>query len=255
MPPGHQQFLAAITAYPEDDLPRLVFADWLDENGDSDRAEFIRLHCERWRTKEKKRYPQRLRDRIAPLREANEAAWRAELPPLPGVEWGRYWRGFVSEAKFATPFILVEKAAAAFAATPIQMVQVSGLAPDSVDAVCGLPQLENLYGLRLDAVSLDLDMWRKLTGSDWFGRLRHLIAHPMEDESSVSSEVYGVNLDERCARGEEIMRLVLAAASRPTSQLKIAHLDLLVDDVQLLRNTARGRVLLSGLDDWKYELI
>jgi len=35
--------LAAVIASPDDDLPRLVFADWLDENGDPDRAEFIRL--------------------------------------------------------------------------------------------------------------------------------------------------------------------------------------------------------------------
>ena len=38
--------LAAIRATPEEDTPRLVFADWLDENGDPDRAEFIRLQCE-----------------------------------------------------------------------------------------------------------------------------------------------------------------------------------------------------------------
>jgi uncharacterized protein (TIGR02996 family) len=41
--------LSAILAAPDDDLPRLVFADWLDENGTTDadaaRAEFIRLGC------------------------------------------------------------------------------------------------------------------------------------------------------------------------------------------------------------------
>jgi uncharacterized protein (TIGR02996 family) len=38
-------FVRAIAARPVDDLPRLVFADWLDEHGDPDRAEFIRLQC------------------------------------------------------------------------------------------------------------------------------------------------------------------------------------------------------------------
>lgn len=38
--------LAAIRANPEEDTPRLMFADWLDENGDAARAEFIRLQCE-----------------------------------------------------------------------------------------------------------------------------------------------------------------------------------------------------------------
>ncbi|MFO0809138.1 MAG: TIGR02996 domain-containing protein [Gemmataceae bacterium] len=35
-------FLASIAAAPDDDLPRLVFADWLDDRGDADRADFIR---------------------------------------------------------------------------------------------------------------------------------------------------------------------------------------------------------------------
>ena len=39
-------FLAAIAAAPEDDAPRLVYADWLDENGDPERAELIRVQCE-----------------------------------------------------------------------------------------------------------------------------------------------------------------------------------------------------------------
>src|SRR5262245_57542211 len=41
--------LAAIRANPEEDTPRLMFADWLDEQGDDAsraRAEFIRLQCE-----------------------------------------------------------------------------------------------------------------------------------------------------------------------------------------------------------------
>lgn len=36
-------FLQAICANPEDDTARLVFADWLDEHGNADRAEFIRV--------------------------------------------------------------------------------------------------------------------------------------------------------------------------------------------------------------------
>jgi uncharacterized protein (TIGR02996 family) len=38
--------LAAIDAQPTEDLPRLVYADWLDDAGFARRAEFIRLQCE-----------------------------------------------------------------------------------------------------------------------------------------------------------------------------------------------------------------
>ena len=39
-------FLAAILDSPDDDTPRLVYADWLEENGQEARAEFIRVQCE-----------------------------------------------------------------------------------------------------------------------------------------------------------------------------------------------------------------
>ncbi len=45
--PDREAFVSAIAANPADDLPRLVFADWLDEHGDPDRAEFIRTQI-RW---------------------------------------------------------------------------------------------------------------------------------------------------------------------------------------------------------------
>lgn len=36
---------AAIRSRPDDDLPRLVYADWLEEEGEPERALFIRLQC------------------------------------------------------------------------------------------------------------------------------------------------------------------------------------------------------------------
>src|SRR4051812_45771075 len=47
--PERRAFIDAILEAPDDDAPRLVFADWLDEyGGDAERAraEFIRLQCE-----------------------------------------------------------------------------------------------------------------------------------------------------------------------------------------------------------------
>lgn len=39
-------FLHAIADNLFDDAPRLIFADWLEEHDDPDRAEFIRVQCE-----------------------------------------------------------------------------------------------------------------------------------------------------------------------------------------------------------------
>src|SRR5262245_4046089 len=41
-----EAFIEAIAAHPDEDTPRLVFADWLQENGEADRAEFIRFQYE-----------------------------------------------------------------------------------------------------------------------------------------------------------------------------------------------------------------
>jgi uncharacterized protein (TIGR02996 family) len=41
-----EALLAAIAAQPEEDTPRLAYADWLDEHGDHIRAEFIRVQIE-----------------------------------------------------------------------------------------------------------------------------------------------------------------------------------------------------------------
>jgi uncharacterized protein (TIGR02996 family) len=41
---SEQAFLQAIIENPDDDAPRLIFADWLDERGDP-RAPFIRIQC------------------------------------------------------------------------------------------------------------------------------------------------------------------------------------------------------------------
>lgn len=43
--------LAAILSDPADDLPRLIYADWLNENGESERAEFVRVQVESSRCK------------------------------------------------------------------------------------------------------------------------------------------------------------------------------------------------------------
>ena len=41
----YDAFLQAIIANLEDDAPRLIYADWLEEHGESERAEFVRLQC------------------------------------------------------------------------------------------------------------------------------------------------------------------------------------------------------------------
>lgn len=52
----HAPFLAAILAEPAKDAPRLVYADYLDENGQGGRAEFIRVQCDEFDAAEQSCY-------------------------------------------------------------------------------------------------------------------------------------------------------------------------------------------------------
>ncbi len=80
-----ERFLAAIVANPDDDTLRLVYADWLEENGDAERAEFIRLQIAEAQT----RAPGSRRS--MELLERNRKRWL--IPGIPGSQVFR--RGFV----------------------------------------------------------------------------------------------------------------------------------------------------------------
>lgn len=51
-----EALLRAVLVDPADDLPRLVYADWLEENGEAERAVFIRCHVEEERLRHTHRH-------------------------------------------------------------------------------------------------------------------------------------------------------------------------------------------------------
>jgi len=93
--PDPAPFLAAIASNPDDDLPRLVYADWLDENGDPARAEFIRLQCHTARVGplDPSWAPAELRE--YDLFKANETKWRpGQRDDISHMLMARWRRGF-----------------------------------------------------------------------------------------------------------------------------------------------------------------
>ena len=105
----------AILAAPDDDAPRLVFADWLDEHGDPDRAEFIRVQCRMARLPfYESGYPA-LQDRAARLFVRHMTEWR--FPWLPPRQQCR--RGFAADLWLpADVFVRHHKAIAAHVPAP-----------------------------------------------------------------------------------------------------------------------------------------
>jgi uncharacterized protein (TIGR02996 family) len=76
--PENPALLAAVIADAEDDAPRLVYADWLEEHGDPDRAAFIRNQCALFDKSPADPDYVDLRERIPAIR---AAMFRRELGP------------------------------------------------------------------------------------------------------------------------------------------------------------------------------
>ena len=86
--------VAAIRAAPEDDAPRLVFADWLDEHGQGERAEFIRIQVAMRREHEAHGRTDRLERLFVRSREVFYRPWAEPVRAAFGRGVGQYSRGF-----------------------------------------------------------------------------------------------------------------------------------------------------------------
>jgi uncharacterized protein (TIGR02996 family) len=80
--PVEDAFLADIRDHPDDDTPRLIYADWLEEQGDV-RCEFLRLEIRLAGMEPRSRESRRLRARLRKLRSEIDANWLALLDRAP----------------------------------------------------------------------------------------------------------------------------------------------------------------------------
>src|SRR5262245_45051373 len=122
-----QALLRAIIASPADDLPRLVYADWLDDTAEPAnvaRAKFIRLQCQLESGALSPEQQAMAWVRVQELLRRHDRAWRAELPVLPGVAFRRFGRGFVNEVRFKSGHRFQEHSGAVFAAAPVERLLI-----------------------------------------------------------------------------------------------------------------------------------
>ena len=76
-------FIRAAAKNSEDNVLHLVYADWLEENGQPERAEFIRVQVEQARLPPRESHRERLNERLRQTPGIDPDKWRAELPQLP----------------------------------------------------------------------------------------------------------------------------------------------------------------------------
>jgi uncharacterized protein (TIGR02996 family) len=167
--------LAAILAEPDEDVPRLVYADWLDEVGDESdraRAELIRVQIELARlpageavrsnpraqplfSREQILLTKRLREWLAPLKQPGE--------PLNGNDaHGLFRRGFV-EVVWMPAAWFVARAERLFSCAPARELRVTRTTVEELAALVGSAYFPRLNALDTSDRRLGDDVVKVLT--------------------------------------------------------------------------------------------
>lgn len=192
-----EAFLQAVLEAPEDDTPRLVYADWLEEYGQPDRSEFIRVQVELARLPENNLRRPGLEARERDLLRDHEIEWAGPILPLLlhdealrlGDRARRKWRfrrGFIEEVALDAD-TFPANASLLFARAPIRDAWM----PYTNDADHAM-LAASLYLTRLKTLDLSPGFFGEdlalLLGSPNLAGLSTLRLRPSEDNSHVGPD-------------------------------------------------------------------
>ena len=239
--PEHHAFLNAILERPDDDLPRLVYADYLEEHDERDRAEFIRVQIELASHDEDD--PRRgWLDRRQQELQQDRVEWRL---PIRGIQ--RFHRGFVeSMATTAEWLIAADRPVLHLAPVrELRVINADNSIPDFAK-VPGLDHIETLdlrnnsFGTRdrlarfLDLAPLDkLTRLLLLNNQLWSDDVEKLVASPR------ASQLQWLDLS-----GNALGDAGAAVLARAESLRQLQTLILRSDELDW-----RDRILVRGADE------
>ncbi len=147
----HDGFLHAIRARPEDDLPRLVYADWLDEAGDP-LAQLIRIQCRRARLSPHAGEWEALGHEEAALIAQHREAWCEPIAEITGAN-PVYIRGVIAHLD-VTGSVLVKRANRLLQLAPlVHSLRIRDLR-QTLPEIAESPWLERITHLDLSGNSL-----------------------------------------------------------------------------------------------------
>jgi uncharacterized protein (TIGR02996 family) len=152
IPPGepNPELYQAVVADPDNDLPRLTYADWFERHGQPERAGFIRLQCRAAQLPE--RHPERTRLE----READQGAsrhrveWLRNRPVPEGVDW-HFLRGFPERVVFRS-FASLESARDKVFSYFVRRIGFNDLR--SIPRLAGCPDLASIRELDLSGCTV-----------------------------------------------------------------------------------------------------
>jgi uncharacterized protein (TIGR02996 family) len=173
------ELLRAVARHPDEDTPRLAYADWLDENDQPERAEFVRGQVELATLTEDSPRRREVAFRCRLLLDAHEQAW---LDPDDAFAYDWAWsRGFV-ETFTTTPQDLEFQDAGLFDTHPFRRVWVTDLG-GRADGLALLPADNRVTALDLSAGGLTTNALKRLAKFTHLPQLTELglIANDLRD--------------------------------------------------------------------------
>lgn len=146
-------FLRDIIEHPDDDTPRLVFPDWLDDHGDEARAEFIRAQIDREKLPAYTLRHRQILAREEDLLEQHGAAWQGRLADI--TRDVTFRRGFVEDIRLGVRQFM-DHAEELFSLTPIRKAQLLRVNQSklSMEAIATSPHVRRLRGISLSGSEL-----------------------------------------------------------------------------------------------------
>ncbi len=154
-----EALLRAVCEFPDDDTPRLVFADWLQEHGEEERAEFIRVQIEQTRLKPESVPWWKCESRARKLLKAHERQWGNDIVANDNFFWGDFVRGFAESCTAPDVPYLKDFAKPIFSRTPLRKLRIHNTI--RLSELCCVPQVFKLRLLTVSAWLTSPDEARK----------------------------------------------------------------------------------------------
>jgi uncharacterized protein (TIGR02996 family) len=255
-----EAFLRAVIEAPDDDAPRLVYADWLDDHGEPERAEFIRVQCELVRLPAGDPSRPDLERRERQLLDEFGWAWAAELGPR--IDQWVYHRGFIERVEMCLE-CPAENILEVLRLAPVRHLRDQTQLDDLSGVVEALPHLDRLTGLEFWGLYGFKDkLMAQLLSSPHLRNLRTLILHHDYNGRLVKDKVlveamaspYRANLRELAvnvngsSRGPSARVVQAMALSPHLGNLRKLNLSIADLDVKTVRALG-GSPSLAGLEE------
>ncbi|QJW96802.1 TIGR02996 domain-containing protein [Frigoriglobus tundricola] len=268
--------LRTIYAEPDDDAPRLVYADWLDENGQPERAEFLRVQIELANrddyTSDEYR---KLDERAGLLLEEYRVKWTAPFTAFgDAIRDERVWVGFLR----GLPESLSLTGAAVGDFEIIRLlpnlrhleINSSPLAPDVLREIAGLSNLDKLTteATRFETAWLthleSLPCWthvrilEDLNARAWGAfqerRISKIALLPPEQQRSAAIRyLRATELNDSVRQGEPVKAVRLVQQSTTDAELRLLSYLPELEEIEIAygRETATGLEHLAKLPNLK----